>query len=313
MVNPSLTYDNEYNRRLKEILTNYDDIESSRNSPTMVTGGMRLQSHIRSGTTPYDGREGTAPFSNTVTGGIRHPRMTHDMPNAITDMRYRGRVPKMPTRAEIEALKGGEMYGGNDAQHWGKFALDTGIKAWRLRNGIRNLTGYGEGGNRRRNTKEDATFWRNFGFDTAMSGLNLGEKGKNIFGMGAVGGRGRGKRANRKEDAVFWRDFADNTSNSMLNLGEKGKKLLGMGVGGRGRGKRANRKEDAVFWRNFADNTANSMLNLGEKGKKLFGMGPPKKIGKAVSARGAIVSKIMKEHGLSLPMASKYVKEHGLY
>jgi hypothetical protein len=35
--------------------------------------------------------------------------------------------------------------------------------------------------------------------------------------------------------------------------------------------------------------------------------------GKNPSARGAIVSKIMKEKGLSLPMASKYVKEHGLY
>lgn len=31
------------------------------------------------------------------------------------------------------------------------------------------------------------------------------------------------------------------------------------------------------------------------------------------SERGAIVSKIMKEKGLSLPQASKYVKEHGLY
>jgi len=39
----------------------------------------------------------------------------------------------------------------------------------------------------------------------------------------------------------------------------------------------------------------------------------PKSGGKKPSARGAIVSKIMKEKGLSLPMASKYVKEHGLY
>lgn len=35
--------------------------------------------------------------------------------------------------------------------------------------------------------------------------------------------------------------------------------------------------------------------------------------GKKPSARGAIVSKVMKEKGLSLPLASKYVKEHGLY
>ena len=39
-----------------------------------------------------------------------------------------------------------------------------------------------------------------------------------------------------------------------------------------------------------------------------------KKGGKrAPSARGAIVSRVMKEKGLSLPEASKYVKEHGLY
>jgi hypothetical protein len=35
--------------------------------------------------------------------------------------------------------------------------------------------------------------------------------------------------------------------------------------------------------------------------------------GKKPSARGAIVRKVMKEQGLSLPQASKYVKEHGLY
>jgi hypothetical protein len=36
-------------------------------------------------------------------------------------------------------------------------------------------------------------------------------------------------------------------------------------------------------------------------------------VGGGAKARGAIVSKIMKEQGLSLPMASKFVKEHGLY
>ena len=35
--------------------------------------------------------------------------------------------------------------------------------------------------------------------------------------------------------------------------------------------------------------------------------------GRAPSARGAIVKKVMAQHGLSLPQASKYVKEHGLY
>ena len=35
--------------------------------------------------------------------------------------------------------------------------------------------------------------------------------------------------------------------------------------------------------------------------------------GRKPSARGAIVKKVMAQHGLSLPQASKYVKEHGLY
>lgn len=38
-----------------------------------------------------------------------------------------------------------------------------------------------------------------------------------------------------------------------------------------------------------------------------------RKVGGGAKARGAIVSKVMREHGLSLPMASKFVKEHGLY
>lgn len=36
-------------------------------------------------------------------------------------------------------------------------------------------------------------------------------------------------------------------------------------------------------------------------------------VGGGAKARGEIVSKVMKEQGLSLPMASKYVKENGLY
>ena len=43
------------------------------------------------------------------------------------------------------------------------------------------------------------------------------------------------------------------------------------------------------------------------------GMGGASCGGKKPSARGAIVKKVMREQGLSLPQASKYVKEHGLY
>jgi hypothetical protein len=332
MVNPTLTYDNEYNRRLRDILSNYDEIEASRNSPTMVVGGMRPMSHIRSGNTPYDGCEGTAPFSNSMVGGSK------------------------------------------DALHWAKFALDTGLKANRIRNDARRIFG---GKGKRANRKEDALFWRDFADSTANKGLNLAEQGKKLFGGN--------RRANRKEDAMFWRDFADSTVHKGLNLGEQGKKLFGgRSVFARGQkqkhvidkifggNKRANRKEDATFWRDFADSTVHKGLNLAEQGKKLFGgktnklirrtlthglheMGEdfkrtggisPEQFGRefikyypktrayneinkatgshlpaigfgkkprAKSARGAIVSQVMKEHGLSLPQASKYVKEHGLY
>ena len=36
-------------------------------------------------------------------------------------------------------------------------------------------------------------------------------------------------------------------------------------------------------------------------------------VGGGASARGEIVKRVMKEQGLSLPMASKFVKENGLY
>jgi hypothetical protein len=45
---------------------------------------------------------------------------------------------------------------------------------------------------------------------------------------------------------------------------------------------------------------------MGEK----MGSGRKKR---APSARNLVVKKVMREKGLSLPQASKYVKEHGLY
>jgi len=107
MVNPTLTYDNEYNRRLRDIFYDYDDIQSSNNTPTMVVGGTRQMAYINTGNTPYDGREGTAPFSGSMYGGINIRNLTRP---PITDMRYKGRdhiKPKMPSRAEIDALATG--------------------------------------------------------------------------------------------------------------------------------------------------------------------------------------------------------------
>jgi hypothetical protein len=51
---------------------------------------------------------------------------------------------------------------------------------------------------------------------------------------------------------------------------------------------------------------ASAARGVGQLVKKISG-------GRKPSARGEIVKKVMKEHGLSLPQASKYVKDHGLY
>jgi hypothetical protein len=57
------------------------------------------------------------------------------------------------------------------------------------------------------------------------------------------------------------------------------------------------------------DSTQHDASEYSSQGEKM-GSGKRKK---APSARNLVVKKIMKEKGLSLPQASKYVKEHGLY
>jgi hypothetical protein len=54
------------------------------------------------------------------------------------------------------------------------------------------------------------------------------------------------------------------------------------------------------------DNMEEMGRQMGMEGRRIGGR-------KAPSARGAIVKQVMREHGLSLPQASKFVKEHGLY
>jgi hypothetical protein len=52
---------------------------------------------------------------------------------------------------------------------------------------------------------------------------------------------------------------------------------------------------------------------LAEHGADLIKMGEKEGSGSKRSARAAIVKRIMKEKGLSLPAASSYVKANGLY
>jgi len=64
-----------------------------------------------------------------------------------------------------------------------------------------------------------------------------------------------------------------------------------------------------VVRKDFYEMVVEHYKNKEETGGKVNKKSPSKK-GKA---RGAIVAEVMKKHGLSLPMASKFVKEHGLY
>jgi hypothetical protein len=77
-----------------------------------------------------------------------------------------------------------------------------------------------------------------------------------------------------------------------------------------------NRFKKANKWLGFSVNAANQGLNLANTGQQLFGRGKVGQIASAVSsrsARGAIVSQVMREYGLPLGQASKFVKDNGLY
>jgi hypothetical protein len=177
MVNPTLTYDNEYNRRLKAILDNYDDIQASSNPPTMVVGGMKQRKYINSGNTPYDGREGTAHFSGSLYGG------------------YCGECEMCGS-----AMSGGQVSGGKvnrlkKAKKWTAFAVDTakqGIDLFKKFKGGARSGGQVSGGaisGGKVNRLKKAKKWTAFAVDTAKQGLDLFKKfkgGARSGGMEAI-------------------------------------------------------------------------------------------------------------------------------
>lgn len=259
MVNPTLTYDNEYNRRLRDIFAEYDEIQASSNPPTMVVGGMRQMDRINSGNTPYDGREGTAPYS--VTGGNFLNRIKEP---PITDMRYRGRdnikikVPPVPSHAE-----------------------------------------YIEGGvNRFKKGKK----WLGFSVDAVRQGMDLANTGQQLFGRGKKGGILR-----YMPKVMAYNAINNATGRHLPSLfgGAEGGFSIDEYVGNTNKASRqhayntASRRDQKIMARN--DPSLRGGLSI------------PKKAKRAVSARGAMVSQVMKEQGLSLAQASKFVKEHGLY
>jgi hypothetical protein len=274
MVNPTLTYDNEYNRRLRDIFSEYDDIQASSNPPTMIVGGIRQMDYINSGNTPYDGREGTAPFSGSMYGGMRR----HLLDTPITDMRYRGRPPpKAPSRAEIETA-------------------------------YKKATG---GVNRNKKAKK----WLNFSVDAVRQGMDLANTGRTLFG------RGKGGFLRYMPKVMAYNAINNATGRHLPSLfgGAEGGFSVDELVGNTNKSARqrayntASRRDQKIMARNDPSLRGGVSNLLGYDA----GAGLPKKIGKkvgrAVSERGAVVSQVMKEHGLSLSKASKFVKDNGLY
>ena len=132
---------------------------------------------------------------------------------------------------------------------------------------------------------------------------------------------GRSHNQKKKGFAKFMRNVGEYVKPAMKQLkpisdalvSKAVEKIQGAGAGGRA----YNQKKKGVF---------KLLRNVGEYVKPLARTLKPvsdalvskavdkiKGAGKPRSARGAIVARVMKEQGLNLPMASKYVKENGLY
>ena len=205
MVNPTLTYDNEYNRRLADILANYDDIQASSNPPTMVVGGIRQKKYINSGNTPYDGREGTAHFSGAMYGGSCGSARSGGLnPMALAMSAHSAyKAIPAPYRHQIE----------QKAIHHGK-ALGQKI--------LKKLGGASSGGSHMKKAKA----WRGFAVDTAHMGIDLFKHGKNALGGRTSGGRTSGG-INHLKKATKWRNYAVDTAKMGIDLFKHGKNALG--------------------------------------------------------------------------------------
>ena len=206
MVNPTLGYDTEYNRRLANILSNFDDIEASRNSPTMVIGGMRQRKYINSGNTSYDGREGTAPFSGSMYGG------------AVS-----GGVNRL-----------------RKAEKWEQFAYDTANDGLKLAKRGKKVFGLGTSGGASSggaisggvNRMKKAEKYEQFAVDTANDALKLVKRGKKVAGAKSGGAISGG--VNHMKKAKAYEQFAVDTANDALKLVKRGRKVAGAMCGGIG-------------------------------------------------------------------------------
>jgi hypothetical protein len=114
--------------------------------------------------------------------------------------------------------------------------------------------------------------WTNFAGNTVNSGMDLADRGMNMFGSG---------RLNHLKKAGRWTNFAGNTVNSGMDLADRGMNMFGSG--------RLNHLKKAGRWTNFAGDTVNSGMDLAGKAMSLgFGLKKHRKLkGKALMPAGA--------------------------
>jgi hypothetical protein len=134
MVNSSGSYDNAYNRHLRDIIQDYDNNAMYSNPPTMILhGGMRQNRALNSGNSPYFGLDDTAQFSGSmyggqVSGGVNRLHKAQRWSKFVRDLLPK-EVRQSGTKKAVEMIEGGQVSGGkvnrlHKAQRWSKFVRD---------------------------------------------------------------------------------------------------------------------------------------------------------------------------------------------
>jgi hypothetical protein len=123
--------------------------------------------------------------------------------------------------------------------------------------------------------------------------------------------RKMGGKVNRFKKATKWTKYAADTLNTGLDLASKGKNIFGMGelenVAVKVRRVKKVLAEPIVQEIIKAVRKAPVVKQVVKKVKAVVGGAKPRGV------RAAIVKKVMKEQGLGMIAASKYVKAKGLY
>ena len=327
----NLTYDNPYNRKIVDELSALENRKKGKYIPNFIepdhldhcySGGVRGGQYLQHGTTnaypPYHMNEAIHLAGAGFSGG---DHCIH-CGGAIN---FRGALG----RAKRAIAPYAHNFYHEAVKPVAERAFEVAKEQARgyLNNQLKKATG----GRRGRPRKEGGFNWGAIGNivgDIAKPiATNLAHQGINTL---LAGKRGRGRP--KKSGAGFLPDF----SKAIGTIGEIAKpavrdiakdlakkgvdKLLGNGRRPRGR---KPTQSGAGFLDVFSDmgkpfekmvgvNPFNAGFELGNKviGPALLGEGRKKR---GPSKRGEIVKRIMKEKGLSLPQASKYVKDNDLY